>query len=252
MVAHPCLDAADRVPEGIEVGLHHAGQGAHQHQAAELRRIGLGKLQECGELLDLRLSVRSLAATVEHEKQAPFGRERLPGDDRRRNAVARRSSVDHEPAVVEQPDSETGTGPPIQGGRDVGRAHVEIEQLRHARADRKGELRPGAQPRVRRDGLLHVDPHPFAEVETLRQRRRIARRARSVRPFGGDPRTTAQAHAGERSLQGEPEAPVPAARAAVEIDETHVQPGGRPDGDTAVGADRHAAAGTGYSNRLCR
>ena len=131
-------------------------------------------------------------------------------------------------------------------------AHVEIEQLRHAGADRQGKLGAGAQPRVRRDRFLHFDPGAFGKVEPLHQRVGIARRAGRVRPFGDDAGVRSQPHEGERPLQCEPETPVPPARAAVEIDEAHVQPCGRPDGHMAICTIQHAGAGTGYSNRLCR
>ena len=126
--------------------------------------------------------------------------------------------------------------------------------VRHPRADGQGELRPRAQPGVRRDGFLHVDPDAFPEVETLRQRLGIARRARPVRPVGRrQPESGLRRTTGEGSLQSEPETSVPATLAAVEIDEAHVQPGGRPNDDMMAGAIRHAGAeAADYSNRLCR
>ena len=86
----------------------------------------------------------------------------------------------------------------------------------------------------------------------LRQRGGIARRTRRVRSFGDDAGGRRQTHPGAGSLQSQPETPIPAALAAVEIDETHMQPGRRPDGDMPVCTVRHAGAGVGYSNRLCR
>ena len=75
MAADDLLYLGQRRAEGLDVGFLKAGQELHEHEAAELGRLGLGKRRQRGEGLGFAVAVGALGVRVEDEDGAPVLRE---------------------------------------------------------------------------------------------------------------------------------------------------------------------------------
>ena len=109
-------------------------------------------------------------------------RNRHAGDHRRRPHRGSAPAVDHEPAVVKQPDADAGPRAAIEPdgiGRDIER---KVVQSPHGGRDRERELRAGAEPGMRRNGFEDVHPMAAGEAEIALHRLEIAFDAIAFRP----------------------------------------------------------------------
>ena len=184
--------------------------------------------------------MHAFARAVENEHQAPLGREGEASDDGRGGIPSGAAAVDHEAALLEEPESQTGPRSPAEHACNLEAAGIEIEEPRHADSDAERELRSGSESGVRGDRFLNVDVNARRQVEVLRQRVRVADRARRIRSLRSHSGRGGETNPGEGAFQREAQAAVAAAQAAVQIDETHVQPGRCMNANAALGPARHA------------
>src|SRR6266705_4012008 len=108
MVAEHRLQLLDRGAEGRDVAFRKPRQRLHQDEPAQARRLVAGEWRErreCGLLVG---AVDALAARIEHDEDAPVGREREAADDRRRRRHRAVAAIDQKPTMRERSDADAG------------------------------------------------------------------------------------------------------------------------------------------------
>ena len=108
-----------------------------------------------GESLALALAVQALGVVVHDKQDAPVGRERQAGDDRRGAAARPASAVHHESAVLKQARAQSRAGAALQQGGVGVRVERQIFQPPQRRRDGQRQLSAGTKSGMRGDRLVN-------------------------------------------------------------------------------------------------
>src|SRR5690348_6724243 len=124
----------------------------------------------------------ALSYRIENEQDAPVIRHPHAGDHRRRSHRWTAPAVDHESAVMEEPDPGAGARAAIEPDGVTRDVEWKSVQPPDRGRNREGELCAGAEPRVGRNGVEDVHPVAAREAELAPHQPEIAFDAIALRP----------------------------------------------------------------------
>ena len=195
-----------------------------------MRRLVGRKRSQSFETVDFGLAVNPGTFAVEDNEHPPVRGKGKAAEDRRRPPAGAATAVDENASLRESANADARSDTPSKNAGKLLRTALDPVQSRSGGAEGQRQLGARAQPRMRRDHRLDVDPKVWVEAEVMAQRLEIPSASRR---FGAaDFKTMARANAdpGVGLFQGDTDTREAASQASFQIEETEVQPRRRRDG----------------------